>query len=266
MNNHGILILGDKSFIGKNLCSGISKDNFPISISRHDVDLLDPISVKELLGKYSPRVIINCCWDGSSYKPNNEQTYLNNIKIFNNLYLCNNLYKKMIIFGSGLEKGKSLVSDHMRFYYEAKVSIAKLAFNKDKIIKLNIFNCFGLDENKERFVTRCIRSCYENKTIEIKDNRYFDFLYIEDLTTIIDYLIKNPPNLYYELDCVHDKKYKLSDIADIIRTLTKSQNNLSINSLSEIDYIGDGGKLRNLQLSLNTMNESLDKFINKFIC
>ena len=52
-------------------------------------------------------------------------------------------------------------------------------------------------------------------------------MYIGDLTRLIDKYINNN-NLPRELDCVYDSKYKLSEIANIINSLSDHKVNINI--------------------------------------
>ena len=62
----------------------------------------------------------------------------------------------------------------------------------------------------------------------MKDN---SLQYIENYQGIID-------NFYQEIDCVYSEKYKLSDIAKLIKNLTSSNSNIVINNFSSDSYVG----------------------------
>ena len=258
-----ILILGNNSFIGKSIIPELSKNYSIYSTSRADLDLTSYTSTREYIKKIKPDIIINTVFDGGSYKENTEKTYYNNIDMLRNLQHCRDLYSKLIIFGSGLEFSRPIdISKEIKSYFDAKITCARIAYNDEQIIKLNLFNVFGPLENSRRFVKNCIDNCKNGRDIIIENDRYFDLFYIGDLIRVIKHLINNPPESYYEMDVCYSDKLKLSETAQMIKELTKSDVSVNINSESYRNYIGNAEKLNELKLFLGGLRQGLENYIN----
>ena len=64
-------------------------------------------------------------------------------------------------------------------------------------------------------------SLLEKKNIEIFKDRKIDFIYANDLYKIISYFLSIGKNsLVRDINCVYEKKYYLSQIAEIINNLS----------------------------------------------
>ena len=61
-------------------------------------------------------------------------------------------------------------------------------------------------------------------------------------------LIEDDTKDYQEIDCVYPIKYKLSDIASLIKLLCQSNSNINIEKQGLISYTGNFEQINNLNL------------------
>ena len=73
--------------------------------------------------------------------------------------------------------------------------------------------------------------------------------HILDLINLIELLIENNTKEYQEIDCVYPIKYKLSDIATLIKKLCKSDSNIKIGKEGSMSYTGNFQQINNLNLT-----------------
>jgi nucleoside-diphosphate-sugar epimerase len=140
------------------------------------------------------------------------------------------------------------------FYGLSKNIISKLSVNYCSVVNLRIFGCFYYNELSTRFIRNNINNYINNKPIIIHQDRYMDFFYMEDLTNVINHLLNNSISTYKDINMSYIKKYKLSDIANIINELSSHKVDINIeNKISGLNYTGNGKLLDNLNLKLKNL-------------
>jgi nucleoside-diphosphate-sugar epimerase len=123
-------------------------------------------------------------------------------------------YGRLINFGSGAELNPSSP------YGESKRDIRTGILKLDKCFNLRIFGIFDENEWETRFIKTSIRNHIANKPITIHQDKFFSFLYMEDLIKLVDYYITtNPTLLPKEYNCCYPLNFTLSEIAKIINDL-----------------------------------------------
>jgi len=65
-----------------------------------------------------------------------------------------------------------------------------------------------------------------------------DFLYMEDLVSLVDYFLSHEEWVYKEMDCVYMDKPKLTDIARIINNLSDYKVGVELGINKGNPYIG----------------------------
>ena len=116
----------------------------------------------------------------------------------------------------------------------------------DKIIDLRIFGIFGKYEDYAiRFISNMICKALFDLPLTIKQNRKFDYIYVEDLMPILDYFIQNTAQ-YKEYNITPEESTELYSLAEKVRfiagkdlPIVLSQNGLGL------EYSGDNNRLRN---------------------
>jgi hypothetical protein len=89
---------------------------------------------------------------------------------------------------------------------------------------------------------------------------------MEDLANVVKYFLKNPVVNYKGINMSYVKKYKLSDIANIINELSTYKVDINIeNKLFGLSYTGNGMQLNSLGLNLKDIEFGIKECYNKLV-
>ena len=220
-----ILITGKKGYIGSSL---ISKLDFTTGVGRDDFDLTDRESTNNYFkDKYFDVIIHTAICGGSRLKEDGNDVLANNIKMFYNLIANTHKFGQLISLGSGAEL--NWPSDP---YGLSKSIIADIIDSHSKLNNIRIFGVFDKNELDTRFIKTCLKNYKNKKPIHIHQNKLFDFIYMEDLVAIVNFIILNPS--IKSIDCCYKESYTLREIADYINTLDNHCCKIKINH----NYLG----------------------------
>jgi GDP-L-fucose synthase len=179
-----------------------------------------------------------------------------NLRMFFNLEYHKNRYQKFLHIGSGavydlrrsMEKVKEedfLDQIPADLYGFSKYIIAKYIEKEPKFYDLRLFGIFGKYEDYTmRLISNLICNALLNNKLILNQNRIFDYLYIDDLITIMDFFIENEP---------HEKSYNLTpdhsisllEIAGKIQNITQEKMPVEIKQEGlGLEYTGDNIRLK----------------------
>jgi GDP-L-fucose synthase len=227
-----ILITGGTGFIGKNLKEQLSADYEIFASTSKELNLLDSEKVLSYLKKNKFDVVLHCAtWNATSNsKKDTSKVLENNLRMYFNIARHQNLYNKMIYYGSGAEFSREhwkpkMTEDYFDKYVPtdqygfSKYIMCKHAEKSENIYNLRLFGVFGKYEDwKIRFISIAICKVIWDLPITIKQNVYFDYLYIDDLVKITKWFIENNPKYHTYNICsgeVHDLKSLANMVLDI---------------------------------------------------
>lgn len=273
-----ILLTGGSGFVGSNILRAI-KDMYDIDApTRSELDIRDENKLKEfvLKGKYD--IIIHTASPSpvrSADKDSYENLMHDMLQIYMNIYKIQHLCEKIIYCGSGAEYnkdydicniseeaiGKNIPKDN---YGLGKYIMNELARKSSNIYNLRIFACFGPNEYASKFITYAIRSCLENRDIVIRQDCYFDYLYIEDYIKFLIYFIDHKPE-YHDYNICSGQRVLLSEIAKKVLEFTGSKKNIFITATEfNKEYTGSNERAL-LETGLAGQISNLDDGIKKLI-
>ncbi len=225
-----ILLIGGSGYIGKNINEYLIDRNYRVvSPTSKDLDATDEVSVRNFLIKEYYDVIIHSAVDNYSPRGKNEGSRFlyNTLNMFYSFEKNKDLFGKMIYFGSGAEYdksndiisvkecdfGKNIPKDEYGF---AKYIIAKHIENSNNIYNLRLFGVFGKYEHwKSKFISNACCKVINNIPISIRQNVYFDYLWIDDLCKIVEWFINNKPE-FNTYNVTTGKNIDLLTIANIV--------------------------------------------------
>lgn len=234
-----ILITGSNGFIGKNLSEGLINDYEIHALKRDNLDLLNTEAVQEYLAKNNFDVVIHTANTNSTRNINTTSYEIidRNLRMFFNLERSKEYYGKMYYFGSGAEYDmRSYIPNMDEEYFGQNIPQDPYGFSKyimsqetmknNNIYDLRLFGVFGkYEEWERRFISNAICRCIYDLPITIKQNVYFDYLYVDDLVNIMKWFIENTPqNKHYNV-CTSDK-ISLLELGK--KVLQRSGKNLDI--------------------------------------
>jgi len=272
-----ILITGSSGYLGKNIKELLQDKYSLLTPSRKELNILDSILVDKYFKTHKIDVVIHCAVNGGSRKEEEKESALQeNLKMFFNITRNKKHFKKMIHFGSGAEYDKRFpivkvnekdfdkripIDDYGLFKYIC----SKYIESSDKIICLRVFGLFGKYEDyRYRFISNAICRNILGMPITLRQNAYFDYVYIKDFIKIIEWLIDNrPKHKFYNIGS--GKKISLLEITKKIEKITnkKSEIKLKQRGLNK-EYTCDnslilkelkGFKFTNFDLSLQELYE-----------
>lgn len=253
-----ILITGANGYIGKSLCNAL-KDKYEVTaITRIDVDLLSADQILKFFKDKYFDVVIHCAVvGGSRLKEDNWQVLDANLLMYYNLLNCKGSYEKFIHLGSGAEYSQSEFPYGMS---KRVISKSIQESNLDSFYNLRIYAVFDENELETRFIKSNLKRYIAKEPMQIYQNRYVDFFYMEDLIKLITYYIENN-DLSKQVDCTYSENLTLKQIAEFINTLGDYKVDIKIDSGGmDQGYIGFN---KNLKLEYIGLKQGIIKTYNK---
>lgn len=234
-----VFISGVTGFIGKNLYEHLNGRHELICPPHKELELLDPKKVETFFKENKIDVVVHCAAMGSNNRGKME--FLEpNLRMFMNVLKCSKYYKKLIHIGSGAEydKSKDIVGIKEEEFSKSipqdpyglyKYTCSKLIGSSDgNIINLRPFGVFGKYEDYGiRFISNNLCRSIFGMPVLMKQNVYFDYLYINDFVKIIEYFIINDAkHKYYNVG--RGTKIDLLTIARKINKISKNNSEMII--------------------------------------
>jgi GDP-L-fucose synthase len=272
-----VLITGATGSLGQQILNQLLLDNnLSIYAPGHMVlDLLNYDKLLQYINDNHISYIINAAWRQNIYNQTTRDTkqYIyDNLLMFENITLAGKGCQKIIHFGSGSEydvdrdicnaqEGDIYARIPTQFGGFVKNIIAKRIDNirHPKSFNLKVFGVFGAFEEDRRFIKNSLLSIVKDKPIVIYQNKWFDYIYIDDLIAVVKHILYTdvqPTNI----NCVYKEKYTLLDIAQIMLNATKSNTNIIINDQNMgLCYTGNGDIVHRLQLPLVGLSGGIKK-------
>ncbi len=197
-----VCVLGSKSFIGKNLLT--INPNWR-GVSREEVDFNIQKDVDAFFEQNRFDVVIHCAAVGGCHlkKDSGEVMYMN-IMMFENVVRNRDKFGKMVYFSSGASKRGNPPTDP---YGLSKWLIDKRIETLPNVYSLCIWACYGPHEFPKRFSY----ICREKGHIVIPQDKYFDFIDVEDVKKkVLEYCESGGPKFW---NLTYPEKKKLSEWA-----------------------------------------------------
>ena len=178
-----------------------------------------------------------------------------NLKMFFNIVRCQDYFGKMIYFGSGAEFDRQHWIPKMKEdYFDShipqdqyglsKYIMTKYAEQHNNIYNLRLFGVFGkYDDWRTRFIPHACCHAVMNLPIIIEQNKYYDFLYIDDLIKIVKWFISTTPKQKVYNICI-GQTIDFKTIAQKIVKISGKTLEIKINKdgLGK-EYSGDNSRL-----------------------
>jgi len=253
MDKKVILLTGGSGFIGKNIAeSPLSKEFQIITPSSKELNLVDEQCVRSFFSHNDVNYVIHC-----GAKPSHRNAkdlnniYYTNSRMFFNLERECNKYEKMLVIGSGsIYDCRYYHSKMKEFEWKEHIPADELGFCKyvcEKVIEqssniydLRVFGVFGKYEDFSiRFISNAICKTLFDLPISIKQNRVFDYIYIDDLIPILGWFLNNEPK-YKSYNITPEQSISLYELALMVNDISKKK--LPIHILKDgygLEYTGD---------------------------
>lgn len=234
-----ILITGGNGFIASNLKNKLLNHEIT-TISRTDFDLRSTNDTDAFFkDKHFDVVLHTAIVGGNRLVEDTKDCVHDNAIMAQNLLKNKKYWNRLIHFGSGaeLDRAQDIQGNTNNFFNRfpedpyglSKNVICRMFYGYSNIYNLRIFNVFAENEAERRMIKSNIKNYISDQPIIIHQDKYMDFLYIDDFAKIVELYLEGK-NLPKEIDCVYETKLKLSDIANIINNLSAKKVPIEINS------------------------------------
>ncbi len=268
-----ILITGGNGNLSKIIKRHLSNEHEIISLSRNEVDISKFKEVEDYFSKNTnfDVLIHTAIVGGRRTKEENYDVVYNNLLMFENMVKFSHLFKLIINFDSGAIYDREtdiynrsecdLHTVPKDYYGFSKYLMYKRSLSYDNLFNFRIFNIFHTNEEPDRFIKSCFNSKLNNTSVQIFQDKYFDFMYEDDFIKIVKYYVNNynsTSSLIKTFNLSYQQKYKLSDIAKMI--LKNDSMIKIINPSLTNNYCGDYSQLYKMNIELDGLEKSLEKY------
>ena len=197
-----VCVLGAGGFIGKNLLRGTDWTG----VTHRELDLTDPEATRKYFEKHHYDVVVHCAVvGGSRLVPDNGEVFYKNLLMFENVV---RVFKgKILYFSSGAALRGNPPPDP---YGMSKWLIDRRIETLPNAYSLRIWGRYGPGELPTRFSAVCKR----NGHVIIDQDRYFDFIDVEDVRKIVKQYVMSDKKLVKYCDLVGSEKLLLSQWAE----------------------------------------------------
>ncbi len=267
-----VLITGGSGFVGKNLVEFLRPKHEVLAPSHGDLELADEEAVDAFFQKNRVDVVVHCAIRPGHRNAEDpgRQLYIDT-RMFFNLVRHVDGFRKMICVSSGAaydiryplvkvredDFGLHMPTDeHGLFRYVAGHFIEKT----EGIVELRPFSVFGKYEDYAiRFISNTACKTLFDLPITIKQNRRFDFIYIDDLVRIIEYFIGHDGK-FKAYNVTPDETIELREAAEKVREISGKHLPILVGREGMgLEYSGDNRRLREEipGLSLTPIDEAI---------
>lgn len=271
-----ILLTGASGFIGRNIKESFLSEKYVLlTPSSKELNVADDVSVDDFFRKNKIDVVIHGAGKpGHRNAKDPADIFLTNTKMFFNLEKHKQEYDRMLVLGSGAvydmrnyrpkmkeeNFGDFIPADEHGF---CRYVCGRTIAHSSNIYDLRIFSIFGKYEDYAiRFISNAICKTLFDLPITIKQNRYFDFLDVNDLMPILEWFIEHRPR-HHAYNITPDKAITLYDVACMVREIS-GKNYLPVKVAQDgmaLEYSGTNERLRVEipNLTLTPLRQSIEK-------
>ncbi len=253
-----ILITGGSGFIGRNVAESYLKDKYIlVTPKRSELDCSDDESIKNYFSKNSFDVVIH-----AAAKPGHRNATDTNSLLYTNSRMIFNLLKYQNGWGKLLNMGSGAIYDMKHYqpkmkedYFGAYIPSDEHGYNKyifgkllpclNNVYDFRIFGIFGKYEDYAiRFISNAICKTIFDLPITLRQNRKFDYIYINDLMPILEHFIEHFPT-EKSFNITPDNSIGLLQLAQLVKSISKKDIEITVAQDGfGMEYSGDNSLLR----------------------
>lgn len=252
-----VLITGGSGFIGRNLIEGFEPSRDVLAPRHAELDLLDEDAVRAYFRKHPVDTVVHCATK-PGHRNASDPTGLvyANTRMFFNLDGCSDLYRKMIFVSSGAAYDMRHYLPKMpETYFDTHVPTDEHGFSKyaaakyielsSDIVELRVFGVFGRYEDYAiRFISNAICKAIFGLPITLRQDRMFDYLYIDDLTQVVDHFITHDAD-HAAYNVTPDAAIGLAELAEKVRSISGADVPIVVAQQGlGLEYSGNNARLR----------------------
>ncbi len=200
-----LLLTGGSGFIGRNLREAFANRYEVLAPGRKELDLLDDEAVRAWMRAHPVDAVIHSATTPGhrNAAPVPDLAY-RNLRMYHNLVRNEDCYGRFLFLGSGAAYDMRHYRPKMdESYLGEHIPADAHGFSKylcglhaqasgGRVVDLRLFGVFGKYEDWEiRFISNAVCKALAGRPITLKQNRRFDYLFIDDLAPILEHFIEN---------------------------------------------------------------------------
>ena len=226
-----VLLTGGSGFIGRNIVEYFEKSTEYeiVAPSSKELDCIDEAAVTQYLSDNHFDIVLHFAIYGDGIDKSKDGTKMleYNLRMFLNFEKNSHLYGRMYYAGSGAEYDKHYpimsVTEEAEGIHIPTDQYGLMRYTIDKIIRksnniycLKIFGLYGKYEPwDKRFISNCCCKAIKGIPLSIRQNVYFDYLWIEDFLKILKVLMDKAPR-EHSYNIVTGQKIDLYSLAQMV--------------------------------------------------
>lgn len=272
-----LLLLGTTGFIGRNLKESWA-GRYDLSAPSHrELDLLDGEAAERYLREGRFDVVLHTANTNHLTHPEQGPHILeHNLRMFCNLERCRDLYGKLYYLGSGAEYDmRHYIPKMPESYFGTHIPQDPYGFSKyimskqaaGNIYDLRLFGVFGkYEEWQRRFISNMIYRNLTGQVMEMNQNMYFDYLYIDDLISILEWFLAHEPRHHHYNVC-SGRRFELASLARMVMEETGVPSRIAVKQAGlKPEYTGDNSRLREElgEISLTPIRTAIRELIDYY--
>lgn len=269
-----LLVTGARGFIGRNIVEYLSSRYQVFAPAREELDLLNENSVEDYFSRNDIDVVIHSATTpGHRNAAPVEDLVARNLRMFDNIVRNARNFAKMIYLGSGaiyderhyvpkMEEsfaGRYVPADPHGY---SKYLIAKFVEHNDDVVELRLFGVFGKHEDYSiRFISNAICKTLFDLPITLRQDRYFDYVFVDDLGPILEpFIERDPAEKFYNV--TPDTAVSLKRVAEQVASRAAKPCRILVQQ-PELgpEYSGSNARLKKFmpQLALTRIEVAIDR-------
>ncbi len=255
-----IIVTGGSGFVGASLVAGLGaagSGHELLAPTHAELELLDAAAVRAYLEAQRPDAVVHCAVRPGHRNAADPSAQLeHNTRMFFNLARCAGVYSRMVFVSSGAVYAAGHYAAKMdELYFDRFVPVdehgfskyicAKYAEGRPDIVELRPFGVFGPGEDYAiRFISNAICKTLFDLPITIKQNRRLDYLYVDDLTPVVDYFLREGPR-HGAYNVCSGRAAELLELAELVLSVAGKQLPIAVAQpgMGE-EYSGSNARLR----------------------
>jgi nucleoside-diphosphate-sugar epimerase len=227
-----ILITGGNGYIAKSIYHTLHKKHDITLVTKNDLNLTRRDEVKHYFAnKQFDLVIHTAVVGGNRLFQDGPNVVLANLLMYDNLMRCRDKFNRFIHFGSGAEDK----ADNP--YGFSKHIVSQLMKLDPKSVNVKIYAVFDENELDTRFIKSNILRYINREDLVVHQDKKMDFFYMKDLISLVEWLINHREEEFpiQEINCSYLEKITLTQIAEIINSLSDYKVNIKIENEGQGD-------------------------------